>query len=162
MKLKIQKMLVFTFVILIIATVILIGCNKDKKSGDTTGAGPTIEDMDNNPIDKDETIKDAIATCERVMDKVQLIDGIESAVVFINHESVLVALKLEENYESITSTLKNEINIKVKEVYPKAKTIAISKDEYVYESISRLLKGFKEDKPIDELKRDIEQIIKDM
>lgn len=162
MKLKIQDILLFIVVMLIIVTVVLVGCNSDDKSGDTTGSGLTVEDMDNMPIDEKETIKVAIATCEKVIAEVETILGVKSAVVFINHESVLVALRLDDNYEEISSTLKNEINMKVKGVYPKAKTVAISKDEYAYESISKLLKGFKEDKPVDELKRDIEEIIRDM
>lgn len=87
---------------------------------------------------------------------------VESAVVYINHESVLVALKLQEEHEDVPSALRNTIEMKVKDIYSKAKTIAISGDEYVYKSISKLLKSFKEDKPLEEFKKDLEEIIKQM
>ncbi|MEG2289509.1 MAG: YhcN/YlaJ family sporulation lipoprotein [Clostridium sp.] len=155
-----QEKLVFILVMLIIGTVILIGCKNDKKTGDTTSSGPSVEELDNKPIHKKETIKIAIRTCEEIVEELESMDEIESAVVFINHESVLVALKLEESHENITSDLRNKIEIEVKKIYLNAKTIAISKDEYVFESISRLIKSFKEDKTSEELKKDIEEIIR--
>ncbi len=162
MKQNIHDVVLFVIVLLIITTVVLVGCNSDKKTGDTIGAGPTVEDMNNTPIDEEETINEAILTCEKIMAEVEKLPEVESAVVYINHESVLVALKLQDEYENVPFTLRNAIEIKVKDIYSKAKTIAISGDEYVYKSISKLLKSFKEDKPVEEFKKDLEEIIKQM
>lgn len=41
------------------------------KTGDTVGAGPTVEDMNNTPIDEEETINEAILTCEKIMAEVE-------------------------------------------------------------------------------------------
>ena len=96
------------------------------------------------------------------MARVEEVPEIESAVAFINHESVLVALKLKENYDNISPELRIEVEKIVREIYSGSKTIAISNDKYVYESISKLLKSFKENKPFEELKKDLEEIIEKM
>jgi len=162
MKKKMNDILLFVVVLLIIVTVVLMGCNMDNKKSDTVGAGPTIEDMSDEPIAKEEEIRNAIATCERVMSKVEEIPEVESAVTFINHESVLVGLKLKENYNNISPELRMKVEERVKDTYSDAKTIAISNDEYVYESIDKLLKSFKENKPFQEFKKDLEEIIEKM
>jgi YhcN/YlaJ family sporulation lipoprotein len=159
MKRKISDILLFVVVLLIIVTVVLMGCNGDNKKSDTVGSGPTTEDMSNEPIAKEDEIRNAIYTCETIMEKVEDIPAVESAVTLINHESVLVALKLKENYDNISPELRMEVETKVKDTYSNAKTIAISDDEYVYESIAKLLKSFKENKPFEEFKKDLEEII---
>jgi len=162
MKGKINDILLFVVVLLIIVTVVLMGCNSDSKKSDTVGAGPTIEDMRDEPIAKEEEIRNAISTCERIMAKVEEIPEIQSSVTFINHESVLVALKLNENYNNISPELRMKVEKKVKDIYSNAKTIAISDDEYVYESVAKLLKSFKQNKPFEEFKKDLEEIIESM
>ncbi len=160
MKGKINDILLFIVVLLIIVTVVLMGCNS--KKSDTVGAGPTIEDMSDEPIDKEMEIRNAISTCERIMVNVEEIPEIQSSVTYINHESVLVALKLKKNYNNISPELRMEVEKKVNDIYSNAKTIAISDDEYVYESIAKLLKSFKENKPFEEFKKDLEEIIENM
>lgn len=162
MKGKINDILLFIVVLLIIVTVVLMGCNSNSKKSDTVGSGPTIEDMGDEPIDKEVEIRNAIYTCERIMANIEKIPEIQSSVTYINHESVLVALKLKENYNNISPELRMEVEKKVKDIYSNAKTIAISDDEYVYESIAKLLKSFKENKPFEELKKDLEEIIENM
>jgi ABC-type Fe3+-hydroxamate transport system substrate-binding protein len=162
MKGKINDILLFIVVLLIIVTVVLMGCNSNSKKSDTVGSGPTIEDMSDEPIDKEVEIRNAIYTCERIMANIEEIPEIQSSVTYINHESVLVALKLKENYNNISPELRMEVEKKVKDIYSNAKTIAISDDEYVYESIAKLLKSFKENKPFEELKKDLEEIIENM
>lgn len=162
MKGKINDILLFIVVLLIIVTVVLMGCNSNSKKSDTVGAGPTIEDMSDEPIDKEVEIRNAISTCERIMASIEEIPEIQSSVTYINHESVLVGLKLKDNYNNISPELRMEVEKKVKDIYSNAKTIAISDDEYVYESIAKLLKSFKENKPFEEFKKDLEEIIKNM
>ncbi len=162
MKGKINDILLFIVVLLIIVTVVLMGCNSNSKESDTVGAGPTIEDMSDEPIDKEVEIRNAISTCERIMVNVEEIPEIQSSVTYINHESVLVALKLKENYNNISPELRMEVEKKVKDIYSNAKTIAISNDEYVYDSIAKLLKSFKENRPFEEFKKDLEEIIENM
>jgi len=96
MKGKINDILLFIVVLLIIVTVVLMGCNSNSKKSDTVGAGPTVEDMSDEPIDKEVEIRNAISTCERIMADIEEIPEIQSAVTYINHESVLVALKLKK------------------------------------------------------------------
>ncbi len=162
MKGKINDILLFIVVLLIIVTVVLMGCNSNSKKSDTVGAGPTVEDMSDEPIDKEVEIRNAISTCERIMANIEEIPEIQSSVIYINHESVLVALKLKKNYNNISPELRMEVEKKVKDIYSNAKTIAISDDEYVYESIAKLLKSFKENKPFEEFKKDLEEIIENM
>ncbi len=162
MKGKINDILLFIVVLLIIVTVVLMGCNSNSKKSDTVGAGPTVEDMSDEPIDKEVEIRNAIYTCERIMANIEEIPEIQSSVTYINHESVLVALKLKDNYNNISPELRMEVEKKVKDIYSNAKTIAISDDEYVYESIAKLLKSFKENKPLEEFKKDLEEIIENM
>ncbi|WP_346877493.1 MULTISPECIES: YhcN/YlaJ family sporulation lipoprotein [unclassified Clostridium] len=162
MKGKINDILLFIVVLLIIVTVVLMGCNSNSKKSDTVGAGPTVEDMSDEPIDKEVEIRNAISTCERIMADIEEVPEIQSSVTYINHESVLVALKLKDNYNNISPELRMEVEKKVKDIYSNAKTIAISDDEYVYESIAKLLKSFKENKPLEEFKKDLEEIIENM
>ena len=162
MKGKINDILLFIVVLLIIVTVVLMGCNSNSKKSDTVGASPTVEDMSDEPIDKEVEIRSAISTCERIMANIEEIPEIQSSVTYINHESVLVALKLKDNYNNISPELRMEVEKKVKDIYSNAKTIAISDDEYVYESIAKLLKSFKENKPFEEFKKDLEEIIENM
>ncbi|KEZ87578.1 hypothetical protein IO99_04740 [Clostridium sulfidigenes] len=162
MKGKINDILLFIVVLLIIVTVVLMGCNSNSKKSDTVGAGPTVEDMSDEPIDKEVEIRNAISICERIMADIEEIPEIQSSVTYINHESVLVALKLKDNYNNISPELRMEVEKKVKNIYSNAKTIAISDDEYVYESIAKLLKSFKENKPFEEFKKDLEEIIENM
>ena len=162
MKGKINDILLFIVVLLIIVTVVLMGCNSNSKKSDTVGASPTVEDMSDEPIDKEVEIRNAISTCERIMANIEEIPEIQSSVTYINHESVLVALKLKDNYNNISPEIRMEVEKKVKDIYSNAKTIAISDDEYVYESIAILLKSFKENKPFEEFKKDLEEIIENM
>lgn len=162
MKGKINDILLFIVVLLIIVTVVLMGCNSNSKKSDTVGASPTVEDMSDEPIDKEVEIRSAISTCERIMANIEEIPEIQSSVTYINHESVLVALKLKDNYNNISPEIRMEVEKKVKDIYSNAKTIAISDDEYVYESIAKLLKSFKENKPFEEFKKDLEEIIENM
>jgi len=162
MKGKINDILLFIVVLLIIVTVVLMGCNSNSKKSDTVGASPTVEDMSDEPIDKEVEIRNAISTCERIMANIEEIPEIQSSVTYINHESVLVALKLKDNYNNISPELRMEVEKKVKDIYSNAKTIAISDDEYVYESIAKLLKSFKGNKPFEEFKKDLEEIIENM
>lgn len=159
---KINDILLYVVVLLIIITVVLMGCNSDNKKSDTIGAGPTVEDISDEPIAKEEEIRNAIATCERIMARVEEVPEVESAAAFINHESVLVALRLKENYDNISPELRIEVEKIVREIYSGTETIAISNDKYVYESISKLLKSFKENKPFEEFKKDLEEIIEKM
>lgn len=136
------------------------GCNEQGDKSDSVGAGPTIEDMGNTNInkDKDEVIKDAIRMSEGIMLRLNDISGITTSMVFINHEAVLVAVRLEDGVE-LSTELHEDIEEKVYEIYPEAKTIAISDDEYVYESIDKLLRSYKENDPVGELLKDLKEIL---
>lgn len=149
------------FLVFILSLFILTGCNKQIENSESVGAGPTIEDMDNgnNDKDSDEIIADAIRVSEGIMLRLNDIEGINTSIVFINHEAVLVALRLD-NEIKLSSELRMEIEHRVYEIYPKAKTIAISDDEDVYESISKLLRSYKENNPVGELLKDLQEILK--
>lgn len=146
--------------IFIINLFMFTGCNEQGDKSDSVGAGPTIEDMGNTNInkDKDEVIKDAIRMSEGIMLRLNDISGITTSMVFINHEAVLVAVRLEDSVE-LSTELHDAIEEKVYEIYPEAKTIAISDDEYVYESIDKLLRSYKENDPVGELLKDLKEIL---
>lgn len=146
--------------ILIINLFMVTGCNEQGDKSDSVGAGPTIEDVGNTNIDKDkdEVIKDAIRMSEGIMLRLNDISGITTSMVFINHEAVLVAVRLEDSVE-LSTELNVAIEEKVYEIYPEAKTIAISDDEYVYESIDKLLRSYKENDPVGELLKDLREIL---
>lgn len=146
--------------ILIINLFMVTGCNEQGDKSDSVGAGPTIEDVGNTNIDKDkdEVIKDAIRMSEGIMLRLNDISGITTSMVFINHEAVLVAVRLEDSVE-LSTELHVAIEEKVYEIYPEAKTIAISDDEYVYESIDKLLRSYKENDPVGELLKDLKEIL---
>lgn len=154
---RLKPIIVF---IIIINLVFLVGCNDERNEDDKVGAGPTIENMNQvgNNKDKDDIIEDAIMMSEEIMRKIDKIDGIDSSMVYINHEAVLTAVRLSNN-EYLSDEIRNQLEETIYKVYPNAKTIAISDDEYVYESISRLLRSFKENDPVGELKKDLEEII---
>lgn len=147
--------------ILIINLFIFTGCNEQKKKSDSVGSGPTIEDMGNSNFDKDkdEVIKDAIKMSEGIMLRLNDITGVTTSTVFINHEAVLVALKLDDGVE-LSPKLREEIEQNVYKIYPEAKTIAVSDDDYVYESIDKLLRSYKENDPVGELLKDLQEILK--
>lgn len=149
--------------ILTINLFMITGCNEQGDKSDSVGAGPTIEDMGNANIDKDkdEVIKDAIRMSEGLMFRLNDISGITTSMVFINHEAVLVAVRLEDGIE-LSTELRDVISKEVYEIYPEAKTIAISDDEYVYKSIDKLLRSYKENDPVEELLKDLKEIIKEL
>lgn len=151
--------LVILFII-IINLVFLVGCNDERNEDDKVGSGPTIEDMNQvgNSKEKGDIIKDAIMMSEEIMRKIDKIDGIDSSMVYINHEAVLTAVRLS-NDKYLSDEIRNKLEETIYRIYPNAKTIAISDNEYVYESISRLLRSFKENDPLDELKKDLQEII---
>lgn len=149
--------------ILTINLFMITGCNEQGDKSDSVGAGPTIEYMGNANIDKDkdEVIKDAIRMSEGLMLRLNDISGITTSMVFINHEAVLVAVRLEDGIK-LSTELRDVISKEVYEIYPEAKTIAISDDEYVYKSIDKLLRSYKENDPVEELLKDLKEIIKEL
>lgn len=151
--------------VLIWSLFIFTGCAEDEKKINNIGAGPTIEEMGNHNKDKDkdrvEVIEDAIRMSETIMASLNSIEDVETAIVFINHEAVLVALKLNYGVE-LSKDLKENIEAKIYEIYPEAKTVAMSNDEYVYESISKLLKSYKENDQLGEFIKDLKEIIQDL
>ena len=151
------------YIAIIISLCILTGCDKKEEKNHSVGASPTIEDMSNSSSDKDkeEVIGDAIKMSEGIMLRLNHIEGINSSMVFINHEAVLVALELDDGIE-LSSSLKMEVQKLVYEIYPEVKTIAISDDDYVYESMSKLLRSYKENSPIGELLKDLKEILKSL
>lgn len=164
MKLSIRFLLTgFILLVISISLLVFVGCGNEEQKGDNVGAGPTIEDMSNSDTkqDKDEVVEDAIRMSEEIMKRLDSIKVIESSMVYINHEAVLVAVKLE-NGAALSKELEDDIKDQVYDIYPQAKTIAISDDDYVYTSISRLLKTFKENDPIGELIKDLQEILKSL
>ena len=155
---RLKPIIVF---IIIINLVFLVGCNDERNEDDKVGAGPTIENMNQvgNSKDKEDIIEDAIMMSEEIMRKIDKIDGIDSSMVYINHEAVLTAVRLSNN-KYLSEEIRSQLEETIYKVYPNAKTIAISDDEYVYESIARLLRSFKANDPVDELKKDLQEIIK--
>lgn len=147
--------------VLIISLSILTACNEQDKENDSVGASPTIEEMSNPDSNKarDEVIRDAIKMSERIMSKLDEVYEIDTSMVFINHEAVLVALKLNDGIE-LSDELRNDIEKIVYTIYPEAKNIAVSDDDYVYESIAKLLRSYKENDPLGEFLKDLEEIIK--
>lgn len=147
--------------ILIINLFIFTGCNEQTEKSDSVGAGPTIEDMGNSNLDKDkdEVIKEAIRMSEGIMLRLNDITGVTTSMVFINHEAVLVALKLDDGVE-LSPELREEIGQNVYKIYPEAKTIAISDDDYVYESMDKLLRSYKENDTLGELLKDLQEILR--
>lgn len=163
MKLSKQGLIKRTVIFLVIINlVIFISCGCEKKKSDSIGSGPTIEDMSNtdNEKEQDQVFEDAIKMSEGVMLRLNSIEGIKSSMVYINHEAVLIAVKLSDNI-ILSGEIKAEIEKKVYDIYPEAKTIAISDDEYVYESISKLLRSYKENDPMGEFIKDLQEILKD-
>ncbi len=164
MKLSIRWLIRNTVIFLVIINLlILTSCGGEKKKSDSIGSGPTIEDMSNtdNEKEKDEVFEDAIRMSEGVMVSLNSIKGIKSSMVYINHEAVLIAVKLSDNIR-LSGELEAEIKAKVYDIYPESKTIAISDDEYVYKSISKLLRSYKENDPMGEFIKDLQEILKDL
>lgn len=158
-----RKRFSIKWLVLIISLSILTSCNKNEQEIDNVGAGPTIEEVTDNKSSKDksEIIEEAIKKSEQIIRGLNSIGGISSSMVFINHEAVLVAVKLEKDIE-LSKVLRNKIEENVYNVYPEAKNIAISCDEYVYESISKLLTSYKKNDQVGELLKDLQEILKDL
>lgn len=153
----------YIYILIIVNLYVLTGCQDQNNKSNNVGSGPTIEsitDLDSTK-DESEVIKEAIKMSENIMEKIDEINAIDKNVVYINHESVLVAVKVK-NASEFTENLRSEIGKCVNDTYKGAKTIAISDDEYVYESISRLMKSYKDDDPMGELLKDLNEIIKNL
>lgn len=161
MKINMSKKMTLLMTLIFFTSIFITGCNKDEK-GEITSSGPTIEDMENSSLDKNITIKRAIKSGVEIEHYLKESEEIDEAQVYINHEAVLVALKLKNDEDIISSNTKNEIKNKIMEIYPMARTIAISSDREVYESISRLVKTFKENDSKQEFIRDIKEIISNL
>lgn len=146
-------------IFLIVCLGIFTGCGASQVTNDSTSSSPTVEELENNSKNKDQVIKEAIEVCEQVKIKVEALEEIDTAMIYINHESVLVALKLEKEGVQISNEIRERVKLQVKAVYPKAITIAISNDPEVYQSISKLVRTFKENNMMNEFIRDIKEII---
>lgn len=149
--------------LVIINSFIFTSCGGETKKSDSIGSGPTIEDISNADIEKEEkkVFEDAIKMSEKIMASINSIEEIKSSMVYINHESVLVAVSLRDN-NKLLEDLEEKIKVKIYDIYPKGKTIAISDDDYVYESISKLLRSYKENDPMGEFKKDLQEILKNL
>lgn len=146
-------------IFLIVCLSMVTGCSTSQETNDSTSSSPTVEELENNSKNKDQVIKEAIEVCEQVKIKVEALEEIDTAMIYINHESVLVALRLENEETQVSEELKERVKHQVKVVYPKAITIAISNDPEVYQSISKLVRTFKENNMMNEFIRDIKEII---
>lgn len=147
--------------ILILTVCIITGCiNNDKDTGgDITSSSPTTEDREDGLKEKDQVIDNAIAVGERIRLAVEKLDGVENSMVYINHESVLVAVELEDQSLEISYELRNDIYDIVYQKYEKAKIIAISNDNDAYQSVSRLVRSYKENDDFKLFLRDMKEIV---
>ncbi len=154
-----MKKIIYIILVFIFLLAMFTGCSGDEE--DITSSEPSVENMENDSSDRDLSIEKAIRVCEEIRKSIEDIIGVNEASVYINHESVLVALRMDSGYE-INTALRDEIGDMVKEMYPMERTISISDDPEVYRSISRLVKSFKENNEGKELLQDLKEIIKNL
>lgn len=152
---KICSKINLIIIIILSVTLVLSGCGKDKNS-----MGFSLTGIQTSNEGSKEDHEKTIELSNHIIKEVNNLNEVEKSVVFINETSVLVGIELIGQYKEIPKEVYNNINQIVKKSYPEVTDIAITNEKICYDTIEDLLKNFISTNDLEELQKDLKEIIK--
>jgi len=143
------------FVALFIGTVIFMGCSKSKDNEKSEGKSTETTSKDTQ---KDSTT-DSVMMGKKIAQNVENIEGVEKATVFIKESTALVGVTLKDGANELSEDMKAKIEEKVKETSSDIRKVASTADKELFQKLDKMANDFMNGKTLEELKKDLQEIL---